>query len=119
MRTGQREDIGLSFLQPVEEDINEDASSIWMTTDQKVMLDISNTNATSHKYMTSEHGDDQPNRGGKQITINSDRITWNSKDGKLLGFSSKGIGFSTQGSFFLTQYIKNNGTIYRPAVNFH
>ena len=49
--------------------------------------------------MTSEHGDDQPNRGGKQITINSDRITWNSKDGRLLGFSSKGIGFSTQGSF--------------------
>ena len=99
IRTGQREDIGLAFLEPVEEDINEDASSVWMTTDQKVMLDISNTNATSHKYMTSEHGDDQPNLGGKQITINSDRITWNSKDGKLLGFSSKGIGFSTQGSF--------------------
>ena len=99
LRAGQREDAGLGFLQPVEEDINKDASSVWITSDQKVMLDISNTNATDHRYMTSEHGDDQPSRGGKQITINSDRITWNSKDGKLLGFSSKGIGFSTQGSF--------------------
>ena len=99
IRAGQREDIGQGFLQPVEEDINEDASSIWIVSDQKVMLDISNTNATDHRYMTSEQGDDQPNRGGKQITINSDRITWNSKDGRLLGFASKGIGFSTQGSF--------------------
>ena len=99
IRAGQREDIGEAFLEPVEEDINEDGSSIWVTTDQKVMLDISNTNASSHKYMTSEHNDDQPNLGGTQITINSDRITWNSKDGKLLGFSSEGIGFSTQKSF--------------------
>lgn len=99
IRAGQREDLGQTFLEPVEEDINKDGSSVWMTTDQKVMLDISNTNASNHRYMTSEHGDDQPNRGGTQITINSDRITWNSKDGKLLGFSSDGIGFSTQKSF--------------------
>ncbi len=84
---------------PVEEDINSDGSSIWMTTDQSVKLDIKNTNALSHDYMTSLQSDDQPKNGGKQIVINSDRITFNSKEGKILGFSHDGIGFSTQKSF--------------------
>ena len=32
---GQKEDIGQGFLEPVEEDINEDRSSIWIVSDQK------------------------------------------------------------------------------------
>lgn len=84
---------------PIKEDINADGSSIWMTTDQSVNLNIENTNASSHIYMTSDHQDDQPKKGGRQITINSDRITFNSKKGKILGFSHDGIGFSTQKSF--------------------
>ena len=84
---------------PVKEDINADGSSIWMTTDQSVNLNIDNTNASSHIYMTADHQDDQPKKGGKQITINSDRITFNTKKGKILGFSHDGIGFSTQKSF--------------------
>jgi|TARA_R110001592_G_scaffold261359_1_gene526204 hypothetical protein len=84
---------------PVKEDINADGSSIWMTTDQSVKLDIKNTNASDHSYMTSLQSDDQPTEGGKQITINSDRITFNTKKGKILGFSADGIGFSTKKSF--------------------
>ena len=66
-----------------------------MTTDQKVNLDIEEQ-MDDHSYMSSFHEDDQPNLGGKQITINSDRITFNTKRGKILGFSHDGIGFSTK-----------------------
>ena len=96
---GVVQDLKNSPKKPVEEDINSDGSSIWMTTDQSVKLDIRNTNALSHDYMTSLQSDDQPKNGGKQIVINSDRITFNSKGGKILGFSHDGIGFSTQKSF--------------------
>tara|TARA_Y100000310_G_scaffold105725_1_gene104245 strand:+ start:79 stop:1704 length:1626 start_codon:yes stop_codon:yes gene_type:complete len=84
---------------PVKEDINADGSSIWLTTDQSVKLNIEKTNAEDHSYMTSLHSDDIPTNGGKQITINSDRITFNTKKGKILGFSADGIGFSTKKSF--------------------
>ena len=98
-KDGIVQDLINSPKKPVEEDINSDGSSIWMTTDQSVKLDIRNTNALSHDYMTSLQSDDQPKNGGKQIVINSDRITFNSKEGKILGFSHDGIGFSTQKSF--------------------
>ncbi len=84
---------------PVKEDINADGSSIWVTTDQSVKLNIDKTNASDHSYMTQHQNDDQPKEGGKQITINSDRITFNTKKGKILGFSADGIGFSTRKVF--------------------
>lgn len=84
---------------PVNEDINADGSSVWITTDQSIKLDIKGSNAFSHDYMTSLQSDDQPTNGGKQIVVNSDRITFNTKQGKILGFSHDGIGFSTQKSF--------------------
>ena len=83
----------------VKEDINADGSSLWMTTDQSVKLDIEGSNAVSHVFMTAKQSDDQPKNGGKQIVLNSDRITFNTKQGKILGFSHDGIGFSTQKSF--------------------
>ena len=88
-----------SPFKPVKEDINADGSSIWMTTDQSVKLDIEGSNAVNHVFMTSKQSDDQPKNGGKQIVLNSDRITFNTKQGKILGFSHDGIGFSTQRSF--------------------
>ena len=94
-----RQELEDTNFKPAEENINSDGSSIWMTTDQKVNLDIEETNADDHSYMSSFHEDDQPNLGGKQITINSDRITFNTKRGKILGFSHDGIGFSTKKAF--------------------
>ena len=93
------EELKNSPFKPVKEDINADGSSIWMTTDQSVKLDIEGSNAVNHVFMTSKQSDDQPKNGGKQIVLNSDRITFNTKQGKILGFSHDGIGFSTQKSF--------------------
>ena len=98
-KSGEVQNLIDSPKKPVKEDINADGSSIWVTTDQSLKLNIETKNAISHKYMTANHQDDQPQEGGKQITLNSDRITFNTKKGKLLGFSNDGIGFSTQKSF--------------------
>ena len=88
-----------SPFKPVKEDINADGSSIWMTTDQSVKLDIEGTNAVNHVFMTANQEDKQPKDGGKQIVLNSDRITFNAKTDRILGFAKSGIGFSTQKSF--------------------
>ena len=86
------------YLEPVEENINSDGSSIWMTTDQKVNLDIEETNGRHHSYMSSFH--EMTNLIlVVNKTINSDRITLEYQRWKILGFSHDGIGFSTQGSF--------------------
>jgi len=98
-KSGIVQDLKESPKKPVEEDINADGSSIWMTTDQSVKLDIKGSNAVNHVFMTTKQSDDQPKNGGKQIVLNSDRITFNTKQGKILGFSHDGIGFSTQKSF--------------------
>jgi hypothetical protein len=98
-KDGVVQDLKNTPKKPVEEDINADGSSIWMTTDQSIKLNIKGSNALSHDYMTSLQSDDQPKNGGKQIVLNSDRITFNTKQGKILGFSHDGIGFSTQKTF--------------------
>ena len=98
-KSGEVTDLQNSPKKPVKEDINSDGSSVWITTDQSIKLDITETNALNHEYMSSDQEDDQPKEGGKQIVINSDRITFNSKKGRILGFSHNGIGFSTQKSF--------------------
>ncbi|MBC8428533.1 hypothetical protein H8D04_01480 [bacterium] len=98
-KSGVVQNLKNSKRKPVKEDINADGSSVWITTDQSVKLDLKYSNALSHDYMSSLHSDDQPKKGGKQITLNSDRITFNTKQGKILGFAHDGIGFSTQKSF--------------------
>jgi len=98
-KSGVVQNLKESPKKPVKEDINADGSSVWITTDQSIKLDIKGSNASNHVFMTTKQSDDQPKNGGKQIVLNSDRITFNTKQGKILGFSHDGIGFSTQKSF--------------------
>tara|TARA_R110002012_G_scaffold186348_1_gene353009 strand:+ start:2306 stop:2776 length:471 start_codon:yes stop_codon:yes gene_type:complete len=56
---------------------------------------------------------------GKQIIINSDRLTFNAKDDSILLFSKEAIGFSTKGSFHFdtsnkegNKFIVNSPNIY-------
>ena len=98
-KSGVVQNLKDSPSKPVNEDINADGSSVWITTDQSIKLDIKGSNASNHVFMTTKQSDDQPKNGGKQIVLNSDRITFNTKQGKILGFSHDGIGFSTQKSF--------------------
>ena len=83
------------YLLPVDEDINDDGSSVWITTNQKLDLKEATRDGDSHftSYPTIEKYD------GKQIVLNSDRIMFNSKENEIIGFAKKGISFMTDGLF--------------------
>ena len=68
---------------PVNEDIDADGSSLWMTTDEEVDLGFAATDGFTTEV---------PVLDGKQIILNSDRIVFNAKnDGELYCFAGKNI----------------------------
>ena len=78
-------------FKPVEEDINLDGSSLYLTSkkgEQKINLDLKPSNSKDHELMNKVHRNKQPKDGGEQIILNSDRITFNSKRNEILGFSA-------------------------------
>ena len=55
-----------------------------LTSDKGILSIIDKLeDALNHEYMSSQQEDDQPKNGGKQITINSDRITFNTSKASL------------------------------------
>ena len=94
----------------VEENINSDGSSMWMTTDETVRLTpatLEDNNIYPTEVVPEEFG-------GKQIILNSGRLIFNSKENGILGFSNGPIDFSTLNSFGVAakQYIE----LYSPNV---
>lgn len=80
----------------VTEDINKDASSLWMVTDQIVPLTYSTVNSAVHAVSVT----DFPRRlDGNQIVINTDRFVVNTKKDKIMGFSNLGIHWTTNMDF--------------------
>jgi len=109
MRVGQGIAEPIPF-KPVNENINLDGSSIWITSDQRVALDYKNYNIPMHyqleelgmeKFITFENQDRQLYEttsnwgfGGNQIILNSDRLVFNTKRDALLMSSMTNIGLS-------------------------
>jgi len=86
------------FGSPIEENINDDASSIWLTTKEDVPLAIA-TSKSKQKPFTSI----KKPRGydGQQIVLNSDRIIFNTKKKQFLCFSKGDIYFHTNRQYGL------------------
>ena len=80
---------------PTIEDINNDDSSIYATSTQKIPLKASSTNYDSYK--TSPTSPDQ--YAGKQIIINSGRLIFNSTTDHILLSSAQTIGFNAVKGF--------------------
>jgi len=77
-------DISSVYAKPVEEDINADGSSLYLTTNESVDL----TPAAESKVAPQEFS-------GRQIILNSDRIIFNSKNvNDIHAFSSRNINLS-------------------------
>ena len=74
---------------PVNEEINLDGSSIWMTTDQKVDIKLDNSHST---FIWADKGSE--GFGGNRITINSDGLILNSKKNNILMSSMGFIGLT-------------------------
>ena len=95
---------------PLEENINLDASSIWMTTDETVSLTPA-TLEDANIYPTSVAPEVFD---GKQIILNSGRLIFNSKEDGILGFSNGPIDFSTLNTFGVSA--KQNLNLYSPTI---
>jgi len=95
----------------LEENINLDASSMWMTTDETVSLTPA-TLEDPNIYPTEVAPEEF---GGKQIILNSGRLIFNSKESGILGFSNGPIDFSTLNSFAVAA--KQRLDLYSPNIN--
>ena len=87
---GQRSEEGWV---PIIEEINNDDSSIYLTSTQSIPLIASSTNYFSYPSGSSPTTPDQYT--GKQIVINSGRLMFNASEDHLLLSSAKSISLST------------------------
>ena len=99
MRVGQNPSASPSVNTPyglVSEDINKDATSIYMVSDQIVPLDYSTKKASVHQKSIKNF----PKRlDGSQVVINTDRIVLNSRMGKIMGFALDGVHWTSSKDF--------------------
>ena len=112
LRAGQAEvEEELEYLKPMDENINLDGSSIYMTVDETIPLERASTvfTAASASVTIPEEF------SGKQIILNSDNVVLNSRDGTLVGMAKNGIGLSTGGDITLDAI--GTTTIASPVIN--
>jgi len=94
IRNGQTDNPAKNGWDFTVEDINTDASSIYLTTTQKVPL-LANTNYFSYKSNPPTLPDEYT---GKQVIINSGRLVFNTTEDHLLLSSAKSISLSSAGT---------------------
>ena len=107
IRNGQTSYASDSWV-PETEDINRDASDIWLTTTQKIPITPSSNLTDS--YAKSKAPEDPREYSKNQIVLNSGRLTFNAKnDAIILGANStihltanRSINFDTSGYIALT-----------------
>jgi len=108
IRNGQHND-GKEAWIPQVENINEDKSSIYLTSTQKVPIKVSSTKYDSYK----EQPPTKPlEYAGEQVIINSGRLVFNSNKDHILISSKKSIGFGAQTGFNFdtpSDFIVNTG----------
>ena len=93
IRNGQRVDINnTNPISIIEEDINKDKSSIWITSNEAINLSIASKKMDSLVKPPI-------NFDGEQIILNSDRIILNSKINEILAYSNKDILLSANEEF--------------------
>ena len=91
IRNGQTDNANKNGWDFTTEDINTDASSIYLTTTQKIPL-VSNTNYFSYKNNPPTKPDEYT---GKQIIINSGRLVLNTTEDHLMLSSAQSINLSS------------------------
>ena len=98
IRNGQSLELTGPAQYLITEDINKDQSSIWMTSTQKVPLNVSSTN----EYLSYPIPENKPTAinqySGKQILITSGRLVFNTTEDHLMLSSAKSINLNAQES---------------------
>jgi hypothetical protein len=94
LRSGQKPIINTSDFSDITEDINEDKSSIYLASNQKIPLTPSSENYNS--YTTAPESISKYK--GEQIILNSGRLVFNSKSDSILLSSLKSINLNSKES---------------------
>jgi hypothetical protein len=94
LRNGQGDNRAEGWL-PTVEDINRDNSSIYLTSTQKVPINVSSTNYNSYASNPPSNPNEYAN---KQILINSGRLVFNTTQDHLLLASKKSINLNAVSS---------------------
>jgi hypothetical protein len=106
IRNGQNPNIPTDGWVPTVENINGDLSSIYLTSTQKLPINVASSNYDSYSSYTPTI----PNQySGKQIILNSGRLVFNSTSDHILlssaltiGFNAiKGFNFDTKANFVI------------------
>jgi hypothetical protein len=103
IRNGQKQE-NKSGQEPIVEDINNDLSSIYLTTNQKINLNISAPLFQPSYSNIRVRGQQNIKQSGlssfakPQIIIKSDRIIFNAQEDEIYMFSKKSIGIHAIGS---------------------
>jgi hypothetical protein len=108
IRNGQNPNIPTDGWVPTVENINEDLSSIYLTSTQKLPLQASSTNYNSY----SSNPPTSPNQfAGKQLILNSGRLIFNTTTDHLLLTSKKSINLNAvEGAYIDTPNVVMNST---------
>jgi len=89
---------------PIDEKIDFDLSSIYLTSTQKIDINVANSNPKKGGgYLSYSEKEDTPNfpndYAGNQVIINSGRLVFNTNFDHILLSSQKSISFSSQEGF--------------------
>jgi hypothetical protein len=97
IRNGQSPIINKEGFIPICENINDDLSSIYVTSNQQIPINVSKPNYNS---FSSTFKPESPGvYKSPQIILNSDRVLLNAKKDNILIHSQKSIGLSSNNSF--------------------
>ena len=95
IRNGQADYISDPWI-PVVEDINNDLTSIYLTSNQIVPLFASSTNNFSFSTNTTQPPTNVSQYAGNQIILNSGRLVFNAKNDSIVALANKSIQLSCQ-----------------------
>ena len=91
IRNGQPDEIDTDPWVPISENINEDKSSIYLTTSQKIPIEVA-----SNSYNSYENAPTLPNEYVEdQVILNSGRLLFNSKSDSILLSSNQSINLNS------------------------
>ena len=116
IRNGQGEQTSEGWI-PIEENINNDDSSIYLTSTQKIPLQGGSTSYNSYKFNSPLSPD---KFSGKQILLNSGRLVFNSTTDHILLSSVKSINLNALESVNIDTkdtIIQTSGKIYLADKN--
>ena len=99
LRNGQPSNISNNGWEPIVENINEDQSSIYLTSNQQIPINVASQKYFSYTPRFKETPTSPSTYTGDQVVINSGRLLFNSKTDHILLSSQRTISFEALKGF--------------------